>query len=151
MSIHALENLQLPVKINTFSCRTSSTQNNSSLFTTPRELFKVFTFPPKSGMRERKLKRDGSWMDWEWTSSVSLHIEVVFSISGFKGLRKRTDRDPVCWAQELRGGDMEELTQLIYLWQLNPHLLSNIFPLVLTFLLHLVTDAALYFSLTEVF
>lgn len=68
---------------------TSRTQNNSSFFTTSQELFKKFYGSPNTGMRKRERNiLEGGWRG-ERKSSVSLHIEAMFSISGSEGLSER--------------------------------------------------------------
>lgn len=60
-----------------------------------QSFFFFFYGCPKSDLREREREYWAGAIEWQRKSSLSLHIEVVFSISGFEGLRKNTKRDPV--------------------------------------------------------
>ena len=94
VSIQTLEALQLPV---TLSMRGNEQdfyfQDPGHPEITPPSLatlwglFKVF-MAHKKKWNEKEREYGGRKMEWEWKSSVSLHIAVVFSISGFEGLRK---------------------------------------------------------------
>jgi len=88
MYIRALDDVQLSVALY-YLCevmnKTFSSQNNSSSsFATLWALFKVFMAPQKCGMRKRETDMKEIWSESE---NPPLHIVVVFSISGFEGLR----------------------------------------------------------------
>lgn len=98
-------------------------------------------------------------LEWEWKSSVSLHIEAMFSISGFEGLRKQRERERFSLlGTGTRRGDTEEHTHtpththLIYLYQLTPVLIFQLYPFTTSSLLHFTSHSLNCFVLfTDIF